>query len=224
MSSTSESLRAPADVNWLRDAKIISIVSVAHFVSHVHVLLLPPIFLLVKDHFGTSYGEIALALTAFNVMSALLQTPAGFLVDRIGARVTLIQRSANILRDHSEDASDVVQKAFVDEGIELFAGTKIEKITQNRDATAVTFLHDGKRVVRRARHLFNALGREPNIAGLDLAAAGVRIRPHGQIIINRWQQTNVPHIYAAGDCSGPHEIVHVAIQQGELAALDLVEG
>jgi FSR family fosmidomycin resistance protein-like MFS transporter len=89
MSSTSEPLHAPADVNWLRDAKVIALVATAHFVSHVHIMLLPPILLLVKDHFGTSYAEIALAITAYNVMSALLQTPAGFLVDRIGARVML---------------------------------------------------------------------------------------------------------------------------------------
>ncbi|TMJ24804.1 MAG: MFS transporter [Alphaproteobacteria bacterium] len=89
MSSTSERLPLPADANWLRDAKVISLVAVAHFVSHVHVLLLPPVFLLVKDHFGVDYTEIALALTAYNVMSAILQTPAGFLVDRIGARVML---------------------------------------------------------------------------------------------------------------------------------------
>ncbi len=137
---------------------------------------------------------------------------------RIGTRVTLIQRSRNILRDHSSEASTVVQQAFVDEGIELFAGTQVEGITQDRRGTAVTFIHDGRRVTRRAAHLFNALGREPNTAPLNLAAAGVRTRPDGQIIINRWQQTSVPHIYAAGDCSGPHEIVHLAIQQGELAA------
>ena len=89
MSSTSERLPLPADANWLRDAKVISLVAVAHFVSHVHVLLLPPVFLLVKDHFGVDYTEIALALTAYNVMSAILQTPAGFLVDRIGTRVML---------------------------------------------------------------------------------------------------------------------------------------
>ncbi len=139
-------------------------------------------------------------------------------LSRLGSRVTLIQRSPNILRDHSEDASVVVQKAFVDEGIELFAGTKIEKISQDKRGTTVTFRHGNKRLTRRAEHLFNALGREPNTAGLGLAAAGVRARENGQIIINRWQQTSVPHIYAAGDCSGPHEIVHVAIQQGELAA------
>lgn len=80
---------APADARSLRDAKVIALVATAHFVSHVHIMLLPPILLLVKDHFGTTYAEIALAITAYNVMSALLQTPAGFLVDRIGARVML---------------------------------------------------------------------------------------------------------------------------------------
>ncbi len=137
---------------------------------------------------------------------------------RIGSRVTIVQRSPNILRDHSEDASCVVQRAFVDEGIELFAGTTVQSITQGRHGTTVTFLHGGKRISRRAAYLFNALGREPHTATLNLVAAGVRTRPGGQILINRWQQTSTPHIYAAGDCSGPAEIVHIAIQQGELAA------
>jgi pyruvate/2-oxoglutarate dehydrogenase complex dihydrolipoamide dehydrogenase (E3) component len=137
---------------------------------------------------------------------------------RIGAKVTLVQRSPNILRDHSEAASTVVQQAFRDEGIALFAGTQLEQVTRNRRGYAVTFRHRGKKVVRRAAHLFNALGRRPNTAGLGLEAAGVKARPNGQILINRWQQTSAPHIYAAGDCSGPAEIVHIAIQQGELAA------
>ncbi len=137
---------------------------------------------------------------------------------RIGSRVVLVQRSRNILRDHSEDASTVIQRALVDEGIELFAGTTISRVGRDARGYVIEFQHDGRRVVRRAAHLFNALGREPNTAGLDLAAAGVATRPGGQIVINRWQQTNVPHLYAAGDCSGPAEIVHVAIQQGELAA------
>ena len=91
MSSTSEPLPglAVAGDRGRRDARVISIVAVAHFVSHVHIMLLPPILLLVKDHFGASYSEIALAITAYNVASALLQTPAGFLVDRIGARLML---------------------------------------------------------------------------------------------------------------------------------------
>jgi FSR family fosmidomycin resistance protein-like MFS transporter len=89
MSSTSEPLSVPAGASWWRDTKVISIVAIAHFVSHVYIMLLPPILLLVKDHFDASFREIALALTAYNVASALLQTPAGFLVDRIGARIML---------------------------------------------------------------------------------------------------------------------------------------
>jgi pyruvate/2-oxoglutarate dehydrogenase complex dihydrolipoamide dehydrogenase (E3) component len=139
-------------------------------------------------------------------------------LNRIGTRVTLIQRSRNILHDHSEDASDVVQKAFVDEGIELFAGTQIQGVMQDERGVAVKFVHDGKTIVRRADHLFNALGRVPNTAGLNLAAADVQTRPDGQVVINRWQQTSASHIYAAGDCSGPAEVVHIAIQQGVLAA------
>lgn len=137
---------------------------------------------------------------------------------RIGSRVTLVQRSPNILRDHSPEASTVVQRAFVDEGIELFAGTQLERVSHSGRTFGVEFIHDGRRIVRRADHLFNALGREPNTADLGLAAAGVEVRPGGQVITNRWQQTTAAHIYAAGDCAGPAEIVHVAIQQGELAA------
>ena len=139
-------------------------------------------------------------------------------LNRIGTRVVLIQRSAHILRDHSEAAAKVVQQALVDEGVELFAGTQIQSLRPEARGVAATFLHDGKILTRRAAFLFNALGREPNTATLNLAAAGVTSRADGQIRVNRWQQTSAPHIYAAGDCSGPHEIVHTAILQGELAA------
>jgi MFS family permease len=76
-------------VSWGREAKVIALVSVAHFTSRVHLMLLPPIFGQVKDAFGVSYLQVGLALTAFNVCSALLQTPVGFLVDRIGPRLML---------------------------------------------------------------------------------------------------------------------------------------
>jgi branched-chain amino acid transport system substrate-binding protein len=90
MSSTSEQLALPAaKAGWSRDTKVIALIAIAHFVSHVHVMLLPPILGQVREAFGVSYTQIALALTAFNVASALLQTPAGFLVDRIGPRQML---------------------------------------------------------------------------------------------------------------------------------------
>lgn len=137
---------------------------------------------------------------------------------RIGAKVTLIQRSKNILRDHSPAASSVVQQAFRDEGIELHTDTRIEQVSGNAQGVAVKFTSGGKTIIRRARHLFNALGRRPNTAGLDLAAAGVRLTNKGRVRVNRWQQSSAKHIYAGGDVCGPHDIVHLAVAQGELAA------
>ncbi len=68
----------------------------------------------------------------------------------------------------------------------------------------VTFTHARKPVTREAARLFNALGREPNVAGLDLAAAGVKVEKSGRIKTDRFQRTSAPHIYAAGDVCGPH--------------------
>jgi FSR family fosmidomycin resistance protein-like MFS transporter len=94
MSSTSESYDvlggdAGTDAKKAREFKVIALIAVAHFVSHVHIMLLPPLFGEVREAFGVSYVEIGFALTAFNAASALLQTPAGFLVDRVGPRAML---------------------------------------------------------------------------------------------------------------------------------------
>ncbi len=137
---------------------------------------------------------------------------------RIGTKVCLIQRSPHLLRCNSPEAAGVVRQAFVDEGIEIHAGTEIVGVKSGRAGVTVTFRQGRKVLRRRADHLFNALGREPDTSGLALDAAGVATAENGRIRINRWQQTSVPHIYAAGDCCGPHEIVHIAIQQAELAA------
>src|SRR6476620_469104 len=72
------------------DTRIISLVCAAHFVSHFYILVLPPLFPFIRDFYGVSYTELGFALTAFNVTTALCQTPAGFLVDRVGPRLVLI--------------------------------------------------------------------------------------------------------------------------------------
>lgn len=92
MSSTSEAVSAEeggSDRSWRKDASVIALIATAHFVSHVHLMLLPPIFGPVREAFGVSYLEIGAALTVYNVVSAALQTPVGFLVDRIGPRAML---------------------------------------------------------------------------------------------------------------------------------------
>ncbi len=183
-------------------------------------IAVPPVPGLAEAKFWTSDDVLDLDFLPKSVLvlgGGIVACELAQFLRRMGTKVTLVQRSRNILRDHSETASTVVQRAFVDEGIELFAGTQITGIKQDARGTTVEFIHDGKKITRRAAHLFNALGREPNTGSLDLGCAGVRTQPNGRVVINRWQQSTAPHIYAAGDCSGPAEIVHVAIQQAELA-------
>lgn len=73
-----------------KSAWLLGAVSVAHWVSHVHILVLPPLFPLLKDTLGVSFIDLGLALTVFAVVSGLTQAPVGFLVDRFGAKRLLI--------------------------------------------------------------------------------------------------------------------------------------
>jgi MFS family permease len=72
------------------ESRLIAAVCAAHMMSHYFMLVLAPLFAFVRADFNVSYTQLALALTVFNVVSGVLQTPVGFLVDRIGARVVLI--------------------------------------------------------------------------------------------------------------------------------------
>ena len=72
------------------DGRVIALVSGGHFLSHFYILALPPLFPLLKAELGVSYAALGAALTAYNLASGLAQTPAGFLVDRVGAARVLI--------------------------------------------------------------------------------------------------------------------------------------
>jgi FSR family fosmidomycin resistance protein-like MFS transporter len=72
------------------ESRLIAGVCAAHMMSHYYMLMLAPLLAFVRDDFNVSYTQLALALTVFNVVSAVLQTPVGFLVDRVGARMVLI--------------------------------------------------------------------------------------------------------------------------------------
>lgn len=72
------------------DARVISLITIGHSVSHFNQLVMPPLFLLMRDDMGLSFTELGLLMTMMYVVSAAMQTPSGFLVDRIGGRKVLI--------------------------------------------------------------------------------------------------------------------------------------
>ncbi|MES2474178.1 MAG: NAD(P)/FAD-dependent oxidoreductase [Verrucomicrobiota bacterium] len=139
-------------------------------------------------------------------------------LNRVGTRVIQIQRSETLLKETSPEAAEVIGRVFREEGIALHTGTQLVAVKQDGDEIVVTFTQDGKTHEARAAHLLNALGRKPNSRHLGLENANVGLRSSGHIQVNALQQTSNPRIYAAGDVAGPHEIVHLAIMQGEVAA------
>ena len=136
---------------------------------------------------------------------------------RFDVKVTQIQRSPHVLREFDDDAGAVIKTVFQREGIKLFAGTKLLGARHNGKRKVIEFEQNGKKLRAEADEILLALGRSPNTATLGLENAGVATE-NGRIIANVQMQTSAPHIYAAGDCTGPHEIVHIAIQQAEIAA------
>ena len=133
------------------------------------------------------------------------------------SRVTIVQRSAQIAKGFDEDAAQVVEQSFRKRGVNIFTKTKLLKVESNGSTSRVVFEHEGSRQTVEAEAILNALGRKPKIVGLGLENAGVELND-GVIAVNAHQQTSVPTIFAAGDCCGPFEIVHMAIEQGERAA------
>jgi pyruvate/2-oxoglutarate dehydrogenase complex dihydrolipoamide dehydrogenase (E3) component len=137
---------------------------------------------------------------------------------RIGSEVIQIQRSPHILKEISTAAASAVEQAFREDGIQLYTDTMLQNVAHDGQQFTVEFQHAGQPLTVHAPYLLNALGRDAASKGLGLEAAGVETRANGQIACNQLQQSSNPRIYAAGDVTGPHEIVHVAILQGELAA------
>jgi MFS transporter, FSR family, fosmidomycin resistance protein len=74
----------------LRDIKIISLVGAAHFMSHVYVIMLPPLFIFARADYDISFAQLGFAMAVFGFCSATLQTPAGYIVDRFGSGPLLI--------------------------------------------------------------------------------------------------------------------------------------
>ena len=139
---------------------------------------------------------------------------------RFGVKVTLIQRSPHVLHEVDTDAATVIETVFRHEGIEVFTGTKLLSAAQSGDGKSVTFLHGDQKRSVTADEIFFGLGRVPNTAELGLDAIGVKTE-WGRIVTDERMRTSVPNIHAAGDCTGPYEIVHIAVQQGEIAGYDI---
>ena len=141
---------------------------------------------------------------------------------RIGTQVSLIQRSDHILSVGDEDLARPVEARLREECMELYTGTKLLSVAAAGERKEVRFAHGGKEKRVSAQVILKSLGRKPNVAGLGLAAAGVEV-VDGRVAVDEEMRTNQPHIFAIGDVNGRHEVVHIAVQQGEVAGFNALQ-
>jgi pyruvate/2-oxoglutarate dehydrogenase complex dihydrolipoamide dehydrogenase (E3) component len=135
----------------------------------------------------------------------------------LGAKVTIVQRSGQVLKEMDADIAGALVSAYEKRGITVYLRTGLLRAGRHGEKKRIWFEHAGEEKFVEADEIIYALGRTPRVGELSLEKAGVTL-DEGRIECNSHQQTNVSHIFAAGDASGIHEIVHMAIQQGEIAA------
>lgn len=140
----------------------------------------------------------------------------------LGVKVTVIQRSPQLLKNEDTDVAKVLEDAMRREKVNVITDTKLLFVSGKKGAKTVHFEHNGKTRSVKAEEIFYALGRRPNTDSLNLPNAKVRLKGN-YIGTTATQQTNLAHVFAVGDVAGPHEIVHIAIQQGEIAARNAVK-
>ena len=110
-----------------------------------------------------------------------------------------------------------LEEAMRSRDIEIFTGTGLSRIEASDGLKVVHFEHHGQPKEIPAEELLYALGRVPNTEGLNLESVNIEMRGR-YIAADQSMATSLPHIFAAGDVTGPHEIVHIAIDQGEIGA------
>ena len=138
-----------------------------------------------------------------------------------GTETTIVQRSPQILSGSDPDAAAALEEGLIADGIAIHTGTRLARIEKTGDGMCVLFEKDGSAITLHAECVLNALGRTPALDGLE--ALGLETA-NGRIQVDATQATSIPHIFAAGDVCGGLEVVHVAIQQGEIAATNAAAG
>ncbi len=134
---------------------------------------------------------------------------------RLGAAVTLVNRSANILRGFDEDMREGVRDALGHAGIDFRMNTLLSRIDRDGDGLLVS-LKDGDPIA--CDQVLIATGRAPNTEDLGLEAAGVELGRKGEIRVDATSRSSVPSIYAVGDVTDRIALTPVAIREGQAFA------
>ena len=162
----------------------------------------------------------SIAFLGGGVISAEL----GQALARFGTQVKIIDRNDRILGAIDPDVSEYLINVFADMGIEMITGANANICSKNSDGKVCIDIEQGKdnKSQLLVDELFVAIGRVPNLDGLNLEAAGIEYTRHG-ITVNSKMQTTAAHICAVGDVASRAKFSHVANYQAERVVRNMLQ-
>jgi pyruvate/2-oxoglutarate dehydrogenase complex dihydrolipoamide dehydrogenase (E3) component len=148
----------------------------------------------------------------------------GQIFRRFGSDVTIIERAARLIAHEDEDVSAEVQAILEREGVEVRLNATCIELTRRGDEDVGVRLDcsEGTPEVSGS-HLLLAMGRTPNTDDLGLENSGVARDGHGYILVDNQLRTNVPGIWALGDCNGRGGFTHTSYNDFEIVAANLLD-
>jgi pyruvate/2-oxoglutarate dehydrogenase complex dihydrolipoamide dehydrogenase (E3) component len=143
---------------------------------------------------------------------------------RFGAEISVIEAAPRLIAREDEDTSAAVADILAREGIELWLGAKGLRFEKRGPDVVARLESSGAAREVVGSHVLIAVGRRPNTDDLGLEAARVATDAKGFIKVDDMLQTNVPGIWALGDCNGKGAFTHTAYNDGEIVAANLLDG
>ena len=142
---------------------------------------------------------------------------------RFGAAVTVVERGERLIVHEDADVSDAVRGILEDEGITVRTGANCIAFARHADGVAVSVDCQAGDPKVIGSHVLLAVGRRPNTDDLGLNLAGIETDAKGYVTVDDMLQTNVPGVWALGDCNGRGAFTHTAYNDFEIVAANLLD-
>ena len=142
---------------------------------------------------------------------------------RFGSEVTVIELAPRLIAREDEDVSHAIADFLTDEGIDVRVNSKVVGVEKQGSSIGVKVESEGKTSQVVGTHLLVAVGRRPNTDDLGLDKAGIATDARGYIQVDDQLRTNVPGIWALGDCNGRGAFTHTSWNDFEIVAANLLE-
>ena len=148
----------------------------------------------------------------------------GQMFRRFGSEVTIVEMGSRLVQREDVDVSSAIQEVLTTEGINLRLNATCLRVSGRAGAVvAHVDCQDGAPAVE-GTHLLLAVGRQPNTHDLGLESAGISRDERGYIVVNDRLETNVPGIWALGECNGKGAFTHTAYNDFEIVAANVLDG